>query len=61
METTVHWLSEEIVRFEIEVGFTRNLQKCNSGFDVLTSQAANFAAANSIYDTIVCGVFREKV
>jgi len=29
---SVHWLSEEMVRFEIEVGFTRNLQKCNSHF-----------------------------
>jgi len=26
METSDHWLYKEIFRFEIEVGFTRNLQ-----------------------------------
>jgi len=55
LEISVHWLSEEIVRFEIEVGFIRNLQECNSGFDILTSQAASFTATNSIYGTVVCG------
>jgi len=29
LETFFHWLSDDIIRFKIEVGFTSNLQKCN--------------------------------
>ena len=41
LETSVRCLSEDVVSFEITVGFTRSLQKCNSNFDVFASQAAN--------------------
>jgi len=27
LEMSVHWLSDDIVSFKMEVGFTRNLQK----------------------------------
>ena len=37
------------VGFEIEVGVTRNLQKCNSNFDLLCLQAARVAAANDMH------------
>ena len=46
METSVYWLFKETVRFEVEVGYTRKLQKCNSGIDVLSLQASNIAAPN---------------
>ena len=29
LETSFHWLSDDIARFKIKVGFTRNVQKCN--------------------------------
>jgi len=32
LETSDYWLSEDVVSLKIEVGFTRNLQKCNSHF-----------------------------
>jgi len=35
LETSVYWLSEDLVTFEIEVGVYKNLQKCNSDFDFL--------------------------
>jgi len=39
-ESTVHWLSEDTVKFEVDIGFTRNMQKHNSHF----TQNAFFAA-----------------
>ena len=32
LECTFHLLSENTVKFEVDVGFARNLQKCNSRF-----------------------------
>jgi len=32
LETSLHWLFRDVVNFKIRVGFTRNLQKCNSDF-----------------------------
>jgi len=29
LETSFHWLSDDIVRFKIKMGFMRNVQKCN--------------------------------
>ena len=40
LEMTVYWLSENTVKFYIDVEFTRNMQKCNSHFDLLALQAA---------------------
>jgi len=44
LESLVHWISEDTFKFEIKVGFTRNMQKCNSSFDFLTSQTANYSS-----------------
>jgi len=35
LKTSLHWLSGDLVRFKIEVGFARNLQKCNTISDVV--------------------------
>ena len=41
LELTVHWLSKDVVKFEVNVGFMRNMQKCNSDFGFLALQAAD--------------------
>ena len=37
LETSFHAFSDDKVRFKIEGGFTRNLQKCNSHSNALAS------------------------
>jgi len=32
LELAVHWLSKDTVKFEIDGGFVRNIQKCKSHF-----------------------------
>jgi len=58
--TIHHWkclfigLKKKYSGLRSKLGIARNLQKCDSGFDVLLSQAASFAATNFIYSTVVC-------
>jgi len=47
LETLFYWLSD-VVRFEIDVAFTRNLQKCNSKQTQNGHSAAHCTAATSL-------------
>jgi len=47
LETSLSWLSDDIVRFKIEVGVGRNVQKCNV-----------VSHAFSAHDTACHGVMR---
>jgi len=48
MEMSVRWLSEDVVSFRVKLQFTRNLLKCNSGFDFLHHKQRTAAANYSI-------------
>ena len=45
LELAVHWLSRDTVKFELNIGFKRNMQKCNSISDVLASSQQIIAAS----------------
>jgi len=44
-ELAVHWLSEDTVKFEVDIGFKRNMQKCNHIANVLVLLLQTVAAA----------------
>jgi len=37
LETSFHWLSDDLVRFKIIIGVGENMQKCNTVSDVFAS------------------------
>jgi len=43
LESTVYWLSEDTVMFEVDVGFARNMHKCNSHLRCISSIATQAA------------------
>jgi len=44
LESGIHWPSEDAVKFEVDVGFKRNVQKCNRVSYVLVWSQQTVAA-----------------
>jgi len=57
LESMFHWLSEDIVRFKIKVGLTRNVPKYNTYItqDAFSAHATARRTAMSADDVIIVG------
>jgi len=59
LETSVHWLSKELGS-RMKVGFTRNLQKCNSYFTFLTFASSSHRPNSSKWHVCMELIFLDR-
>ena len=57
METTLSWLSDDVVRFKIEMGVVKKCTKMSTPFQMNFSGHASHATAVVIDDVIIIGVY----